>query len=101
MITFMSVKVCFDLDGTLLTDARGNYASAVPIPDRVEKLKKMYSLGYTIIIQTARSYHWNDFTTTQLDTFGIPYHILEVGGKIHADLYVDDKAINAKDYFDE
>ena len=90
-----------DLDGTLLTDEKGNYAAAVPIEERVEALRELYENGNTIIIQTARNGAYYDFTETQLDHFSIPYHVLSVGHKIYGDVYIDDKGMNAKQFFDE
>lgn len=90
---------CFDLDGTLLNTDGGNYANATPIKGRVEKLKELFHLGETIIISTARNAIWYDFTADQLEQFEIPYHALIVGAKPYADKYVDDKGVNAKDFF--
>ena len=84
----------FDLDGTLLTDEKGDYANAVPIAERVKKVCELYKQNNTIIIETARSYLWEEFTQLQLRAYNIPYHVLSVGQKVYGDLYVDDKAIN-------
>ena len=88
----------FDLDGTLLTEEKGNYSAAAPITERVDQVRELYK-DHTIVIQTARSYIWEDFTLSQLDNFGIPYHAVSVGSKVYGDVYVDDKAVNDKDFF--
>lgn len=103
----------FDLDGTLLTDGvthgidldnfneieLSGYAIARPLYDRIEHLRKRYNEGHTIVIQTARSKFWEKFTIDQLKEFDIPYHVLSVGDKLYGDVYVDDKGINANDFF--
>lgn len=93
------MKYIIDLDGTLLHTEGGDYASAKPIPGRVEKLRELEKEGHTIVIQTARGRHWEDYTLMQLDVFQIPYHAISVGEKIHGDFYIDDKGINANDFF--
>lgn len=45
---------CFDIDGTLCTDSNGNYPLAEPIFARIQKARKLYSEGHTIVIFTAR-----------------------------------------------
>lgn len=89
----------FDLDGTILTEEKGNYAAAQPIPGRIEKLQDLEREGHSIVIQTARGYLWEDYTEQQLNLYGIPYHVLSVGAKAYGDYYIDNKAINAKDFF--
>ena len=100
---------CFDLDGTLVTnteDENGNmhYNDVQPIPEAINRLKALYEKGHKIIIQTARGSKTKKFakytklTEDQLEKFGIPYHQLIVGYKPSADLYIDDKAINVKDW---
>lgn len=93
------MKYILDLDGTLLDTKGGDYAGAQPITERIERVRELEQEGHTIVIQTARGKHWEDYTFTQLDHFGIPYHALSVGDKIHGDIYIDDKGINAKDFF--
>lgn len=88
----------FDLDGTLLEG--GLYGNAQPIESRVAQLRELYNQGNTIVIQTARNKAYEEFTKKQLDQFNIPYHALSVGDKIYGDVYVDDKGINANDFFE-
>ena len=40
---------CFDLDGTLCTNTEGEYESAVPFPERINEVKKLYDAGHTIL----------------------------------------------------
>ena len=98
---------CFDLDGTLVTqtqDENGkmHYSDALPIFQCIQKLRNLYEEGHHIIIQTARGSgsgkNYEDLTRQQLEEFNIPYHALNIGKKPSADIYIDDKAINVKDW---
>ena len=89
----------FDLDGTLVTETKGDYAKASAIYSRREQVRELYKKRNTIIIQTARAACWEEFTKLQLELLEIPYHVPSVGQKIYGDVYVDDKAINDKDFF--
>lgn len=91
--------IVFDLDGTLLDTKGMNYAGAEPKWAVVKKLRSLI-LWNTIVIQTARAKRWEEFTKAQLKKWGIPYDLLSVGDKVPGDIYVDDKGINDKDFFD-
>lgn len=88
------LRFCFDLDNTLVTHPRthGDYASVKPIPKAIEIVRKLYSLGHTIIIFTARRMH-NPVTYDTLDKFDIPFHEIYFG-KPYAHVYIDDSAFN-------
>lgn len=90
---------CFDLDGTLCTQTSGDYESAIPFCDAIMSVNRLYDEGHTIVIDTARGStskrDWSEITRMQLQRWGLKYHQLRVGEKIHADIFVDDKAINA------
>jgi len=93
---------CFDLDGTLC-DTRGkDYAGSVPIMGRIRRVNKLYQIGHTIIIDTARGTgsgeDWHERTAEQLARWGVLHHELRVGIKLPADIYVDDRAINVVDW---
>ena len=99
---------CFDLDGTLCTVEKGalglkDYAKAIPKMDRIAKVNKLYDEGHLIKIETARGVQtdqdWKEFTKQQMDKWGLKYHVLRVGVKMHANFYIDDKGINDKDFF--
>ena len=98
---------CFDLDGTLckLPDScdAGEYDKSYPITSRIEKVNNLYERGNTIIIETARGSvtgkDWLAVTKEQLKNWGVKHHTLRTGIKHAADHYVDDKAINASDFF--
>jgi histidinol phosphatase-like enzyme len=91
---------CFDLDGTLCTQtSSGKYEDAEPYRNAIRAVNQLYDQGHKIIIDTARGStskkDWYDVTARQLEMWGVKYHELFVGKKIHADIFVDDKAINA------
>ena len=98
---------CFDLDGTLCelpdTCDAGEYNKSYPLDDRIHKVNNLYDQGNTIIIETARGSvtgkDWKSITKDQLNNWGVKYHTLRTGIKHAADHYVDDKAINASDFF--
>ena len=92
----------FDIDGTICTNTDGDYKSAEPFADMIEKINNLYLLGNTIIMMTARcsttEIDWTELTAKQLDEWGVKYHELIINKKPHADVYVDDKAINASSF---
>lgn len=93
---------CFDLDGTICTQGNFSYKEAEPIDVAVKAVNKLYDEGHTIIIDTARGgtskIDWYDLTKEQLNKWGVKHHSLRVGQKIHADVYIDDKCVNAYDW---
>lgn len=100
----MSVYV-FDIDGTLVTDTNGKYSSAEPISPAIKKLNALYEQGHTIILMTARGMtshiDYTEFTIKQMNDFGIRFHQLITNAKPKADYYIDDKAINVKDWLED
>lgn len=97
-----------DLDGTLCDTQRSEegfwrYLEAKPFPERIEKINKLYDEGHTIIIETARGCtsgkDWYPDTFAQLKSFGLKFHQLRTGVKHGADFFIDDKGINAEDFF--
>jgi hypothetical protein len=102
----MDKKVyCFDLDNTLCYTEGSNYAESKPIESRIKRVNELYDEGHTIIIETARGNHsgknWWYLTNDQLKSWGLKYHTLRTGIKWNADIFVDDRAINDKDFFDK
>ena len=98
----------FDLDGTLCEIVKNpfghkQYEHAKPLMDRIAKVNKLYDEGHLIKIETARgaqtNIDWNEFTKKQLAEWGLKYHVLRCGVKMHAQLYIDDKGITDKDFF--
>lgn len=92
---------CFDIDGTLCTNTEGSYENAEPFADVIVKVNELHAQGCHIQLYTARGtttgIDWRKVTEAQLKTWGVLYHVLHFG-KPSADIYVDDKAINIKDW---
>ena len=89
----------FDIDGTICTNTNGEYESAEPFKDVIEKINNLYDDGNTIKMMTARGSQtgidWTEITEVQLSNWGVKYHELIMNKKPHGDVFVDDKAINA------
>lgn len=103
--------IAFDLDDVLCfrSSNKGDiekYNTCLPNKKMISILNQCYSKGYKIIIYTARGMSVNkgnvsdiysnlfNLTETQLKNWGINYHQL-VMGKLHFDLFIDDKAVNS------
>ena len=98
-------RYVFDLDGTLVSDVKGKYELTRPLKERIAVINELYLDGHIVIIMTARGttsrkerYH---LTKQQLLDFGILHHELIVGYKPSADYFIDDKGINADDWFED
>lgn len=94
----------FDLDNTLCTTEENFYDQATPKVDRIKKVNELYDQGHTIIIETARGNisgrnHYF-YTVEQLKGWGLKFHTLRTGVKFAADVFVDDRAYNDKDFFE-
>mgnify|MGYP001571360671 CR=1 FL=1 len=92
---------CLDLDGTICSDTNGKYAEAKPIQEIIDKINTLYEQGNTITIYTARGattgIDWRALTEKQLHKWGVKYHKLLMN-KPYGDLFVDDRAVNVKDW---
>ena len=93
---------CFDLDGTLCTNTEGEYVTAQPFADRIEKVNELFDNGDHILIYTARGtatgIDWRPLTEEQLARWGLRYHELRLG-KPFAHIYIDDRGMSDKDFF--
>lgn len=94
---------CFDIDGTICTTVENSkYEDAVPYCYIIDHINDLYDKGNKIIIMTARGsvskIDYSLFTEQQLKTWGVKYHELYMNIKPNADLFIDDKACNIKDY---
>ena len=95
---------CFDIDGTICNTVDGQYRDSVPFSNVIKRINNLYDEGHTIIFMTARGatsgMDWTDFTHKQLGAWNIKYHRLITNSKPHADVFIDDKAVNIKDWID-
>lgn len=98
----MKKTFCFDIDGTLCESVESNYPESVPIEDRIRLVNSLKAAGHKIVLFTARGASsgndWSQLTTTQMREWEVNFDQL-IMGKPHADLYIDDKAILADDFF--
>lgn len=98
------MKYCFDIDGTICTNTDGDYESALPLLERITIVNNLYREKNEIILFTSRgsttSLDWTELTKKQLDDWGVKYHKL-IFGKPEADIFVDDKAISDKLFFEK
>lgn len=92
---------CFDIDGTICTNTDGEYGDAIPFYNTIEKVNNLYEKGNIIYFYTARGattgFDWRELTYKQLNKWGVKYHDLFFG-KPTADIYIDDKCINIKEW---
>ncbi len=92
---------CFDIDGTICTNTEGTYEEATPFLEVIERINGLYEKGHRILLYTARGsttgIDWTELTRNQLEEWNMHYHELFIG-KPTADIYIDDKAINAADW---
>lgn len=104
------MRICFDLDNTLVTfpKIKNDYTSVEPIHQNINMLKYLKKMGHTIIIYTARRMkttggnigkvmnNIGKITFDTLEKFKIEYDEIYFG-KPHADIYIDDLALNCYD----
>lgn len=92
---------CFDIDGTICNNTNGDYEKAEPFFSIISKVNELFNNGDTIYFYTARGattgIDWKDVTIKQLKSWNVNYHKLFFG-KPTADIYIDDKGINIKDW---
>lgn len=92
-----------DLDGTLCVTQGREYASAVPIPNRIQKINALYAAGHRILIDSARGtltgQDWSALTEQQLRNWGVQYHDVRTGVKWYGDYYIDDKSVSLSEFF--
>ena len=103
---------CFDVDGVICehhaitqrSDGSISYHSAYPLKENIARINALYDAGNIIILYTARGQKSgedvSDLTENQLAEWGVKYHMIHYD-KPAADVYVDDRAINVKDWENE
>ncbi|WP_407331655.1 capsular biosynthesis protein [Enterovibrio sp. 27052020O] len=105
-------KLILDLDGTITLGDTSDYNKVSPNLDVIDKIKHYKSMGFEIVIQTARNMrtyegnvgkiniHTLPTITTWLDKHGVPYDEILVGKPWcgHDGFYVDDRAIRPSEF---
>jgi hypothetical protein len=90
------MNIYVDIDETICHYiGERNYEDALPIPDNIEKINKLYDEGHDITYWTARgsvtNIDWYSVTEHQLERWGCKYHHLSTGEKPPYDLLICDK----------
>jgi len=96
------MKYMVDIDGTICYTVNSNYEESQPRRDRIEHLNGLYDAGNEIHYYTARGGNsgtdWQEFTVRQLMNWGVRATTIKTGKQVY-DIWVDDKAINDREYF--
>ena len=95
------MRYCFDIDGTICS-TNCEYKDSVPYQEVIDWINKKYDEGHSITLFTSRGtssgLDWFEFTEKQVNDWGIKYHELKLGKPAY-DLFIDDRAINNKDWY--
>ena len=96
------MKYMVDIDGTICTNTHGDYKSAQPLVERIEKLNALYDAGHEIHYWTARGattgIDWSILMLNQLREWGVKYTSANLGKPVY-DIWIDDKALSDKEFF--
>lgn len=96
------MKYTVDIDNTICETQGNDYPNSKPLLDRIEKINTLYDAGHEIHYWTARGSNsgvdWLQLTLQQLETWGCKYTTAKTGKPAY-DVWIDDKAINAEQYF--
>lgn len=91
-----------DIDETIFKTDGMDYKESTPIKKNIEIINNLFDNGHEITMWTARGtgsgLDWTEVTTEQLNRFGVKYHTLKFGKPVF-DLFIDDKVINSKNFF--
>ena len=97
------VKYCIDVDGVLCQTVGLNYKDAVPNEQMINIVNNLFDEGHEITIYTARGVgrgiDMSSLTEKQLSQWGVKYNKL-YNNKPPADIYIDDKALNIKEFME-
>jgi hypothetical protein len=91
-----------DIDDTILElIVKTDYCTAIAIPEAIAKVNSLYEEGHHIVLWTARGTvtgrDLSQLTKLQLERYGVKYHELRFGKPAY-DVFIDDKAINAREW---
>lgn len=95
------LRYIVDIDGTICTKTNSCYYDSKPIYQNIDVFNLLYEKGHQIHYWTARGANsgknWDELTVQQLNSWGVRYNSINMG-KPHYDIWIDDKAINAKHF---
>lgn len=93
-----------DIDNTICKTEGNNYNNSQPFYDRIAIINQLYEQGHRIIYWTARGGNsgidWTHKTHSQLASWGCKYDEIRMN-KPSYDIWIDDKAFNSEDFFNE
>ena len=95
------MQIIIDMDGTICTEDR-TYSGGLAVTKlhAVESINALYDEGHTIIIYSARTWMEFEMTTAWLKEHKVKYHQLIMGKPI-GDVWIDDRALQFKDNWQE
>lgn len=107
-----NIKLVFDIDDTICNNKNRDYENAIPFKNVINKINKLHKQGAKIILYTSRGMvscngdlqkiikknkpileKWLEKNKVQYDEL--------IFGKPLGDMYIDDKAINVKDFINQ
>ena len=95
------MRYVVDIDGNLCKTEGLSYESATPLWGNIAKVRAVKAAGHEVVLFTARGtvtgIDWRPVTERQMQMWNVPYDEL-LFGKPWADVYVDDKAVNVRDW---
>lgn len=95
------LRYIIDIDGTICTKTKSDYPKTNPIYENIELFNHLHEKGHEIHYWTARGAisgkKWDKLTIKQLENWGVRYNTINMG-KPHYDIWIDDKAINARQF---
>ncbi len=94
-----------DIDETICKSPESrDYSEAKPIQENIKKINDLFDGGDMIVYWTARGtgtgLDWRETTEKQFEEWGVKHHELRFGKPVY-DLFIDDKNINAENFFKE
>ena len=93
-----------DIDNTICKTPKSEYINSIPNYEIINSFNQLFEDGHEVHYWTARGSvskkNWTDFTYRQMKIWGVKYNTLNIG-KIHYDHWIDDKAIDIKDWYDD
>jgi hypothetical protein len=91
-----------DIDGTICHTINSDYENSYPLSTHIDKINKLFDNGHTIIYWTARGMNsgkdHTELTRKQLIEWGCKFHDLRMNKPVY-DVWIDDKAIEAVEFF--
>ena len=97
------MNIFVDIDETIcmtpIVDGKRHYDLSIPIDKNINKVNKYYDEGHHITYYTSRGVttgiDWTELTKNQFEEWGVKYHDVRLD-KPSYDVFIDDKALNAR-----